>query len=377
MTVTMTEPSAVQRKFAATRAELSAALIERDAEIDMVLTALLAQEHPLLVGPPGSAKSLLLDSLMGWMHGRKFSVLLTRFTTPEEVFGPLSLTALREDRYRRVTAGRLPEADGAFADEVFKASSAILNTLLRVLNERVYDNGEGTPITVPLRILVAASNEWPQEQEGGKELAAVLDRFLLRKEVRPIATAAGRKRLLWAADLTPRLSTSITPAELDQAHAEALALPWSAEAQEALEEVVRELGREGVRPGDRRQRKSVKACQAFAYLDGVTQVEPEHLEALAHCLWDDPAEQPQKVAAVVAKIANPAGLRLNALLLEAEQVVAAANLRDLAQAATCAAKLSEIDRQLGLVKADARQARARAHVQALLKQVRLGSLGAA
>src|SRR5262249_17501169 len=103
------EPSAVQAKFAATRAELSAALIERDGEADRVLTALLAQEHPLLVSPPGCAKSLLLDSVMHWMHGRKFSLLLTRYTTVDEVFGPLSLTALKEDRFKRVTAGKLPE----------------------------------------------------------------------------------------------------------------------------------------------------------------------------------------------------------------------------------------------------------------------------
>jgi MoxR-like ATPase len=194
--------------------------------------------------------------------------------------------------------------------------------------------------------------------------------------VRPLATAAGRRRLLWDADLTPRLSTSITPAELDQAHAEALALPWSAEARDALEAVVRELGREGVRPGDRRQRKAVKACQAFAYLDGAAQVGPEHLEVLAHCLWDDPQEQPQKAAAVVAKVASPPGMRVSALLLEAEGVVAAADTRDLARAATAAAKLQEIDRQLALLRPDARLSRARSHVQGLLKQVRLDSLGA-
>src|SRR5213080_3403674 len=132
-----------QEKFLATRQELSAALIERDEEVDVVLTALVCREHPLLVGPPGTAKSLLLDSLMAWMNGRKFTVLFTKFTTPEEVFGPVSVAGLKEDKYRRVTAGKLPEADGAFGDEIFKASSAILNTLLRVLNERVYDRGEG------------------------------------------------------------------------------------------------------------------------------------------------------------------------------------------------------------------------------------------
>src|SRR5206468_5342845 len=122
---------------------------------------------------------------------------------------------------------------------------------------------------------------------------AVFDRFLLRKAVRPIASAAGRHRLLWAADPTPRLTTSITPAELDFAHSEATALVWSAEAREAFEAVLRELSKEGIRPGDRRQFKAVGVCKAFAYLSGAERVEPEHLEVAAHCLWDAPEEQPQ------------------------------------------------------------------------------------
>src|SRR3954463_808475 len=167
-----------QEKFLAARQELAAALIERDDEIDLVLTGLIAQEHVLLVGQPGTAKSLLLDAVLGWMHGLKFTVLLTKFSTPEEVFGPISVAGLKEDRYRRITTGKLPEADGAFGDEIFKASSAILNTLLRILNERVYDNGDGVLAPVPLKVFVGASNEWPHAQEGGQELQALFDRFL-------------------------------------------------------------------------------------------------------------------------------------------------------------------------------------------------------
>src|SRR5437764_11502158 len=89
----------VREKFQAARRELSAALIERDAEVDLVLTALVAQEHVLLVGGPGTAKSLLLDSVMGWMGGRKFSVLFNKYSTPEEVFGPISVMGLKEDKY--------------------------------------------------------------------------------------------------------------------------------------------------------------------------------------------------------------------------------------------------------------------------------------
>src|SRR5207248_11111814 len=121
---------------------------------------------------------------------------------------------------------------------------------------------------------------------------------------------------------TAKLSTAVTPAEIERAHADALALPWSEEAKQALEAILRELAKEGVQPGDRRQFKSVGATQAFAYLCGADRVEPEHLEVLAHTLWEGPEEQPAKVAGVVVRVTNPAGLQVNSLLAEVEQALA-------------------------------------------------------
>ena len=370
-------PSAddVQEKFALARKELSSALIERDEEVDLVLTALIANEHVLLVGPPGCGKSLLLDSVLAWTGGRKFSILLTKFSVPEEVCGAVSLVALKEDRYIRVTTGRLPEADFAFVDEVFKASSAILNTLLKILNERVYDAGDGVARSVPLKLCVAASNEWPSP-ETGKELSALFDRFLLRKAVSPIRALAGRQRLLWTADHTPRLSTTVTPAEVGHARTAAHAMAWSDDAREALEAVLKELAKEGVQPGDRRQFKTVGVVRAFAYLNGADDVRPEHLEVAAHCLWDDPTEQPQKVAQVIARVANPTGMRVNQLLIEAEEVLATADVRNLADAANAAAKLAEIDRQFAGMAGNGRLDRARAYVKDQLKKLKLASIEA-
>ena len=364
----------VSEKFALARRELTAALIERDEEVDLVLTALLANEHVLLVGPPGCGKSLLLDAVMNWMSARRFSILLTKFTTVEEVMGPVSLTALKADRYRRVTAGRLPEAEVCFLDEIWKASSAILNTLLKVLNERVFEN-DGEAVRVPLRLAVAASNEWPSP-DGGKELAAIMDRFLFRKAVRPIGTQAGRQQLLWHRDHTPKLSATATPAEVDRAHSEVAVVPWSKDAKDALETILRELTREGVVPGDRRQFKTVTAVQAFAYLNGADEVQPEHLEVAQHCLWDDYTEQPQKVAQVIARIANPTGMRVTQLLLEVESVLAATDVRNLADAAKAAAKLGEIDRQFAALSGNGRLEKARVYLKDQLRKLKLASIEA-
>ena len=118
-------------------------LVERDEEARLVVLGLVSREHVLLLGVPGTGKSVLASRLSRLCGGFFFQRLLTRFTTPEEIFGPLSLRALENDEYRRCTEGFLPTASVAFLDEIFKANSAILNTLLTILNERQYDNGAG------------------------------------------------------------------------------------------------------------------------------------------------------------------------------------------------------------------------------------------
>ena len=364
----------IQTKFMTTRRELSSTLIERDDEVDMILTALVCNEHPLLVGNPGTAKSLLLDSLMTWTSGRRFTALLTKFTTPDEIFGPISVQGLKEDKYRRVTTGKMPEAHLVYLDEIFKSSSAILNTLLRILNERVYENGDGSLVKVPLLLCLSASNEWPNSQEGGRELLAVFDRFLFRKTVRPILSQAGRQRLLWVRDHTPRLSTSITPEEIHKARADAMSLPWGNEAKQALEVILKELSKEGIQPGDRRQHKSVSAAQAFAYLNGAGEVECEHLEILASVLWDSPEEQPEKCASVIARIANPVGMKVNSMLMECEQILAGCDVRNLGQAATATAKLGEIGKTLATLKGNGRVERASAYVREQVRKLKLASL---
>jgi len=362
----------VRDKFAAVRKELNESLIERSEEIDLLLTALIAGEHLLLVGSPGCGKSLLIDSLMKWTHGSKFSCLLNKFTMPEELFGPYSISELKNDRFVRITTNRLPEAKFVFLDEIFKSSSSILNTLLKLLNERTFDRGDGVTLRVPLELCLAASNEWP-EGDSKKELGALFDRFLLRKTVNPISSLAGRQKLLWA-NQPPEFSSSLSAHELIAARLDAQGLPWSKEAKLALESILDELSRQGVRPSDRRIFKCVSVVQAYAWLNDGVEVLPEHLEVLQHVLWNDHAEEASKVRAVIMTIAAPISMKVNGLISEIEQILSGVNPKDLGQSALAASKLAEIQKSLKLMKGHPKALAAIAYVKEQVTQLRLKSL---
>ena len=361
----------VKDKFTAVRKELGEALIERYEEIDLLLTSLIAGEHLLLVGPPGCGKSLLIDSLMRWTHGSKFSCLLNKYTMPEELFGPYSLSELKNDRFVRITTNRLPEAKFVFLDEIFKSSSSILNTLLKVLNERFFDKGDGVTLRVPLELCLAASNEWP-ENDSKKELGALFDRFLLRKTVNPISSLAGRQKLLWN-NQPPEFSTSLTPSELTAARLDAQGISWSKEARVALESILDELSRQGVKPSDRRIFKCVSVVQAYAWLNDGVEVLPEHLDILQYVLWHD-HEEFVKVRSVILQVAAPVGMKVSGLISEIEQVLSSVDPKDLGQAATAAAKLSEINKTLKGLKSHPKASAAIAYLKEKITELRLKSL---
>jgi MoxR-like ATPase len=298
------------------RTTLCDSLIERDDEVDMLLLGLLSRQHVLFVGEPGTAKSLMVDNLLKAIDGSVgFSCLMHKFLPPEETVGPLKLSELQNDRYERATEGYLPEANIAFLDEIWKASPAILNTLLKLLNERRFKNGN-VDHDVPLRFCVAASNEWPIG-EGFQTTGALFDRFLLRKTVRPVSAA--RRHDLAFGDL-PEVTSVCQLADIDKLAEAATNATWSLEAQQCYLKVADELHREGIRPGDRRLRAGTRVAQAAAVLSGSTIVGPAHLEPLKYVFWTNP-EQQELTHKIVGRLTNPGGAEIMEILAQCEEVI--------------------------------------------------------
>src|SRR6202158_957023 len=178
------EAEALRKRLAHFRKSLGRFFVHKQELIDLMVVAAVAQEPLLLVGPPGTAKSdlvLKFKDALGITDEDYFEYMLTRFTEPSEIIGPIDINELRNGRYIRREQGKLPTARLAFLDEIFKSNSAILNILLTIINEKKFYQ-DGVPVPVKLRILFAATNEVPEQGE----LAALKDRFVLKVESRSV-----------------------------------------------------------------------------------------------------------------------------------------------------------------------------------------------
>jgi len=297
----------MQLKIRSLKAALNKALINRDREIDGLMIALLAKEHILFLGPPGTAKSLLTDQCCKAIEGATyFNYLMSKYTVPEELFGPFSLPALKSGKYERVVSGKLPEAEIVFLDEIFKSNSSILNALLTIVNEREFDNGAAR-VSVPLETLVGASNELPES----KELAALYDRFMLRFWVDYLSDRQDKKTMLMMA--FQEVGKVLTIDELRQAQQEVLSVTIAEEMIDLLLDIQGAVEEAGFVASDRRWRKSLRLLQASAYLNGRSSVSEDDMLVLIDSLWNEPAER-DILSQVITKAANPALAAAEALI---------------------------------------------------------------
>jgi MoxR-like ATPase len=273
---------------------LQAQFLGKEEIIRLLFISAVAGEHLVMVGPPGTAKSALLRSFAQVIEAQYFDYLLTRFTEPNEIFGPVDIQAFRTGSYRRKVDGMLPEAEVVFLDEIFKANSAILNSLLTLLNSRRYTHGNET-IRVPLISMYAASNEVPTDDA----LSALFDRFLLRVRVDYLDSYHFRGLLQKGIDLeansmnphAQELTPVISAGDLRSLqHGFGRLLDFGEDFLATFKGLVFQIRSEGIGLSDRRIVKLLKLFAASAVFDGRAQVNDSDLFVLRH-VWNTPEQE--------------------------------------------------------------------------------------
>ena len=309
--------------------EMNRGIYEKNTEISLSLLAALAGESVILLGPPGVAKSMVARQLKtAFRDAQSFEYLMSRFSTPDEIFGPVSIQKLKtSDTYERAVEGYLPTADVVFLDEIWKAGPAIQNTLLTVINEKIFRNGN-REMHLPLKLLVAASNELPAKGEG---LEALWDRFVIRIESRPIkleknframlleshADFSRSTRALGHADFADNADFSdlkITAEEYAEWAEKICKIGVKEEVLDAISAIRKSLRavnvdeaaeRRNIYVSDRRWKNIVRLLRTSAFMQDREEVDICDLLPIYHCLWQEPEERDAIRCIVIRALFSP------------------------------------------------------------------------
>ncbi len=301
--------------------EMNRGIYEKETEISLSLLAALAGESIILLGPPGVAKSMVARQLKtAFREAQSFEYLMSRFSTPDEIFGPVSIQKLKtSDTYERAVEGYLPTADVVFLDEIWKAGPAIQNTLLTVINEKIFRNGN-REMHLPLKLLVAASNELPAKGEG---LEALWDRFVIRIESRPIKLEKNFRAMLLEVKSEEQRASEVKSEERgvkeqsSAAEGKANSNAITAEEYTGWTERIDKIGvkievldaisairkslravnvdeaaeRRNIYVSDRRWKNIVRLLRTSAFMQDREEVDICDLLPIYHCLWQEPEER--------------------------------------------------------------------------------------
>ena len=274
------------------RSALNTKFLEREDVIDGVLASVITKQNCFLFGLPGTGKSELVREISnGFKNSKFFAYLLSPTTDPSELFGPVAVSKLLKDEYVRDVEGYLPSANIAFLDELFRGSSAVLNSLLTILNERTFNNGREV-IQTPIQSIVAATNSFPTEES----LQAFCDRFLFRPTVEPLKKSTSKRLLdLWALGLEtrPKVVTDLTYKDLTELQTEAQNIEVSEEFLDRFGQVFDLLTSRGITISDRRRVQILRFMKAWALVQGDDSVYPEHLHrSLIHIVYQTTEDIP-------------------------------------------------------------------------------------
>ncbi len=286
---------------------------EKEQIVAMGLLCAVAGENIFLLGPPGTAKSMVANRLK-WIfkEAKSFDYLMSRFSTPDEIFGPISIFRLKnEDKYERLVDGYLPSADVIFLDEIWKAGPSIQNTLLTAINEHIFRNGIQT-LKLPMKVLIAASNELPPQGEG---LEALWDRFLVRMVSNAIENESTFFKMLKDQD------SEIQPPEESLLLTDEICTFWQEESRKieispkvydaikTLRKMLDDAEKENNHRlryyiSDRRWKKAYRLMQTSAYLNGRAEIDLSDYLLLIHCFWNDVETRPRMLEIIVGGLTD-------------------------------------------------------------------------